>query len=172
MYKTLVKIGKFLAFNPIILIQNIFGLGWYFRDFRKIKRQLEGDLDFTFGPIYPILADKKTESGRIKGQYFHQDLLVAQRIFEKTPIRHIDVGSRVDGFVAHVASFRKIDVFDIRPLESKVDNIQFIQDDFINPVNAIDNSTDSLSCLHALEHFGLGRYGDPIDAYGHVKAPG
>jgi hypothetical protein len=28
---------------------------------------------------------------------------------------------------------------------------------------------DSLSCLHALEHFGLGRYGDPIDYDGHLK---
>jgi hypothetical protein len=28
---------------------------------------------------------------------------------------------------------------------------------------------DSLSCLHALEHFGLGRYGDPIDPSGHEK---
>jgi len=29
--------------------------------------------------------------------------------------------------------------------------------------------TDSLSCLHALEHFGLGRYGDPIDFDGWIK---
>ena len=30
-------------------------------------------------------------------------------------------------------------------------------------------STDSLSCLHALEHFGLGRYGDPVDYDGYLK---
>ena len=29
---------------------------------------------------------------------------------------------------------------------------------------------DSISSLHAIEHFGLGRYGDPIDYYGHIKA--
>ena len=29
--------------------------------------------------------------------------------------------------------------------------------------------TTSLSCLHALEHFGLGRYGDPLDVNGDVK---
>ena len=28
---------------------------------------------------------------------------------------------------------------------------------------------DSISCLHALEHFGLGRYGDQIDPDGHLK---
>ena len=26
--------------------------------------------------------------------------------------------------------------------------------------------TDSLSCLHTLEHFGLGRYNDPINVKG------
>ena len=30
--------------------------------------------------------------------------------------------------------------------------------------------TDSISALHAIEHFGLGRYGDPIDIDGHLKA--
>lgn len=29
--------------------------------------------------------------------------------------------------------------------------------------------TDSLSCLHTIEHFGLGRYGDPIEPDGHLK---
>lgn len=35
----------------------------------------------------------------------------------------------------------------------------------------LKNSTDSLSCLHTLEHFGLGRHGDPIDPEGHIKRP-
>ena len=33
--------------------------------------------------------------------------------------------------------------------------------------NSLTECCDSLSCLHALEHFGLGRYGDPIDPLGH-----
>ena len=32
------------------------------------------------------------------------------------------------------------------------------------------NYTDSISSLHAIEHFGLGRYGDPIDYWGYLKA--
>ena len=31
------------------------------------------------------------------------------------------------------------------------------------------DSCDSISSLHALEHFGLGRYGDKIDPYGYMK---
>jgi hypothetical protein len=28
--------------------------------------------------------------------------------------------------------------------------------------------TDSISCLHAIEHFGLGRYGDKLDPNGYI----
>ena len=34
----------------------------------------------------------------------------------------------------------------------------------------LTRNSDSISCLHAIEHFGLGRYGDPVDVLGHVKA--
>jgi hypothetical protein len=30
------------------------------------------------------------------------------------------------------------------------------------------NCCDSISSLHAIEHFGLGRYGDTIDVNGHL----
>jgi ubiquinone/menaquinone biosynthesis C-methylase UbiE len=33
-----------------------------------------------------------------------------------------------------------------------------------------DNSLQSLSCMHTIEHIGLGRYGDPIDPQGDLKA--
>ena len=36
--------------------------------------------------------------------------------------------------------------------------------------NIKDNSVESLSSLCALEHFGLGRYGDEIDPEGCFKA--
>ena len=32
------------------------------------------------------------------------------------------------------------------------------------------NSVQSLSCMHTVEHVGLGRYGDPIDPDGDLKA--
>ncbi|MBK8696763.1 MAG: DUF268 domain-containing protein [Deltaproteobacteria bacterium] len=33
-----------------------------------------------------------------------------------------------------------------------------------------DRSVPSLSCLHVIEHIGLGRYGDPLDPDGSLKA--
>jgi len=72
----------------------------------------------------------------------------------------------VDGFVAHVASFRPIEVLDIRPQPACVPNVTFRQCDLMSPPPDLAASCESLSCLHALEHFGLGRYGDPVDIDG------
>ncbi len=118
----------------------------------------------------PILSEWGDQAGSAKGHYFHQDLLVASFVNQKSPVRHVDIGSRIDGFVAHVASFRQIDVVDIRPLENLGhDNISFFQMDLMDSLNVHKDCTDSISCLHAIEHFGLGRYGDPIDPNGHIK---
>ena len=119
---------------------------------------------------YMILGDYKASAGNASGHYFHQDLLVASFIKKNNPIKHIDIGSRIDGFVAHVASFREIDVMDIRNLEiSEHKNINFIQKDMMDKNSLEENITDSISCLHAIEHFGLGRYGDKIDINGHIN---
>lgn len=118
--------------------------------------------------IFLQLKDYKDSAGSARGHYFHQDLLVAQKIFNANPCSHIDIGSRLDGFVAHVASFRSVKVLDIRPLEnSQHANIEFVQFDLMKSPEI--EPVDSVSCLHAIEHFGLGRYGDPIDIEGHIK---
>jgi hypothetical protein len=119
---------------------------------------------------FPIISDYDAQAGTANGHYFHQDLLVASFIHGNNPVRHIDIGSRIDGFVAHVASFRKIEVIDVRDLScTGHQNISFVKVDMMNSDNAQSGITDSISCLHAIEHFGLGRYGDTLDPDGHRK---
>jgi SAM-dependent methyltransferase len=115
------------------------------------------------------LDERKMDSGSASGHYFHQDLLVASRIFQNGPQQHVDIGSRIDGFVSHVASFREIEVFDIRPLNITIPNIVFKQLDLMNTNFDLISYCDSVSSLHAIEHFGLGRYGDKLDYNGHLK---
>lgn len=111
----------------------------------------------------PALSDRHMVSGVASGHYFHQDLWAARRIYVEQPKRHIDVGSRIDGFVAHLLVFREVEVIDVRELDSSVSGLHFRQADLMRPKSVDAALTDSLSCLHALEHFGLGRYGDSID---------
>jgi len=160
----------FFGLNPHLLLSNIRGLPFYFRDLLTIIKQKNKDATFPFGRMYPILSERFSESGTMSGHYFHQDLLIARKIFNANPNHHIDIGSRIDGFVAHVAAFREIEVFDIRPQSSKVKNIIFKKADLMSLPENLVNSCDSVSALHSIEHFGLGRYGDPVDYNGSLKA--
>ncbi len=146
------------------------GLPLFVKEYWILKQQNKRKgSPFRIRLTMPCLDDRYASSGTAQGHYYHQDLLVARRIFRSNPRRHVDVASRVDGFVAHVASFRTIEVFDIRPLGSADPSIIFRQVDLTSPETGFQDYCDSLSCLHALEHFGLGRYGDPIDLHGHEK---
>jgi len=141
----------------------------HYKKFEKQKMESPNCNDFVFGKVYPCKKDETQVNGLGDMHYFHQDLLIARRIFENKPENHIDVGSSVGGFVAHVASFRKITVFDVRPSIKSTHNITFFRQDFMaNLDQKLISSTDSVSCLHAIEHFGLGRYGDPINYDGHL----
>ena len=142
--------------------QGIIRLPAFLRDLASFTRQYSGPMEYM-----PCLHDRSMTAGATESEYFWQDLLVARWIREARPRRHVDVGSRLDGFVAHVASYRQIEVFDIRPLPVSIPGVTFTQHDLMgDTVESRLAMCDSLSCLHALEHFGLGRYGDPVKARG------
>jgi hypothetical protein len=149
-------------------VSGLVRFGKEMRQFRALQCQARSQMPF--GKLYPCIEDYCAEGGTASGGYFHQDLLVAQRIFLANPRRHVDIASRVDGFVAHLAVFREVEVFDIRPLTIGIKNIVVRRCDLMAeiPSEYIDYC-ESLSCLHALEHFGLGRYGDRLDPDGHLK---
>ena len=156
-----------------ILFRSLSAVPWFISSYLKFRNKYKfnsNEKEFSFGNLYPCLLDRSDKSGIAKGHYFHQDLLVAQNIYEARPDKHVDIGSRVDGLVAHVASFREIEVIDIRDQQSNLKNIKFIKMDMMHNIDAkyIDYC-DSISCLHALEHFGLGRYGDDICVEGYFK---
>lgn len=169
--KSLIKLhwvlSSQLGFDPRRLLRSMRGLPRFVNDWRKFKKNYSGPLTWM-----PCLHDRYEEGGTTKSEYFWQDLLVARWIFDAKPQRHVDIGSRVDGFVAHVASFRDIEVFDVRPISTQIPGVVFKQADLMSSDSVANSGSgycDSLSCLHAIEHFGLGRYGDPINPAGHER---
>ena len=165
-HKILIAFG----INLHIFYCSIKGVPSFIWNYFLLNKQGKLNNNFKISTFYPILSDKYMESGIMKGHYFHQDLLIAKKIFQKNPIKHIDIGSRTDGFVAHVAVFREIEIFDIRFQTSTVKNIIYKEADLMDFNSNLMNYCDSISALHSIEHFGLGRYGDPIDINGHEKA--
>lgn len=144
--------------------------GWkrYVED-RAVIRSAALEAGIPWGRELPILTEWNESSGNL-GAYFLQDQLVARWIHQDRPLRHVDVGSRLDGFIGHLSVFREVDVIDIRPQPRPVHNVRFHQLDLMADLPADwRECTPSLSCLHTIEHFGLGRYGDPLDLHGHLK---
>lgn len=142
----------------------IYGSDWVKEDAEHYSR-LNKRSTFAFEEQYKLFvySDKTARAGSINS-YFWQDLWAARKVFQNNSEFHYDIGSRLDGFIAHLLSFgRKVRLIDIRPLDSKVEGLFFTKADATDLDGIEDNSIESLSALCSLEHFGLGRYGDPID---------
>lgn len=113
--------------------------------------------------MWPMLNDKYAAAGTMNN-YFWQDLWAAKLIYKSGIRKHFDIGSRIDGFIAHLLAMDiNVSLIDIREFPGKVENLHTIVDDATSLKQIADNSIDSMSALCSLEHFGLGRYGDPID---------
>ena len=150
-----------LGIDPRKFISSIIGIPKFISDYISFTKLYKGKIN-----ILPCFSDWMSEGGSTKSEYFWQDIYVAKKVFDYTPLKHVDIGSRVDSFVAHVASFREIEIFDIRPINAEIPGVTFKKADLMN-ISDYESYCDSLSCLHALEHFGLGRYGDPINVDGY-----
>ena len=162
---------KLLGVDPARAAELAAHMPRFAREALAYRRAAEGGrFPLDVRSIYPMVSDYGDQAGAASGNYFHPDLWAARKIFARRPTRHVDVGSRIDGFVAHLLVFMPVEVIDIRPIESKVPGLTFVQEDATTMARFPDASVESLSSLHAVEHFGLGRYGDPIDPDGWRRA--
>lgn len=114
--------------------------------------------------LYPCIHDAGDESGSASGHYFYQDLIVSNLIFNHKPSVHFDIGSRVDGFISHLLSFQQsIVIGDVRHLKPFHPLVSFHPFDLLKSIPSDQREKyDSISCLHVIEHIGLGRYGDTL----------
>ena len=115
----------------------------------------------------PCLNDATSLTGFDPYYFFH--LAWAARVLAGTkPVWHVDVASHLD-FCAIVSAFVPVRFYDYHALEAKLSNLETGQADLVRLPFA-DETIPSLSCLHVIEHIGLGRYGDPLDVDGDLKA--
>ncbi|TAK28797.1 MAG: DUF268 domain-containing protein [Myxococcaceae bacterium] len=150
------------------LPSTVTSLPWFVRTWRQYEA-LGGD-GLKLRDAQPCLTDRGESAGAASGHYFHQDLWAARKVHASGAAEHVDVGSRVDGFVAHVASFTEVVYVDLRPLQASGHPHIKARVGTVLSLPFADRSVPSLSCLHVIEHIGLGRYGDPLDPDGSLKA--
>jgi hypothetical protein len=112
--------------SDLVAIRN---LPRFFRDWRSYSEKPNGALPLRLRDIYPALTDYDAGAGDSSTYYFYQDLWAARKIYQRRPSSHLDIGSRIDGFVAHLLTFMDVNVLDVRPCESTVPGLRFVQGD-------------------------------------------
>lgn len=147
-------------------LKNIPGYISFFSELRQYKR-MDGAEDIAARDLYPII-NERTSTTAFDTHYFYQDIWAFRKIFESGAKAHVDVGSKVD-YVGFLSAVTKVTFIDIRPLITDLPNIESKSGSILE-MPYEDGSVMSLSCLHVAEHIGLGRYGDPLDPLGTIKA--
>ena len=153
-----------IGFDPIRLVFALQTLPFYLLDLFRFKQKNNSNVPIVFSPS---LNDKKMNAGTASGHYFWQDIICAHWVKNDVNGTHLDLGSRIDGFITHVSIFCNVELLDIRPLVSEIPNVSFKVRDILKANEAELTKFHTVSSLHSIEHFGLGRYGDPIVVNGH-----
>lgn len=152
--------------DPIKFTQGIYGYFRFAKDLIKYK-QLDSKSKIVNLSLFPILHEKTKLTG-LDAHYFYQQLWAFEQILKRRPSRHVDIGSTYE-MSGYISKITKAEFVDIRPIKTSLRNLFVRKGDILSlPYN--DNSLQSVSCLHVVEHVGLGRYGDRIDPSGTIKA--
>ena len=110
----------------------------------------------------------KTVTTPIEPHYTYHPAWAARVLAQTKPEKHIDISSTLN-FCTLVSAFVPIDFYDYRPADIHLNGLACKKGDLTNLPFESD-TIKSLSCMHTIEHIGLGRYGDPIDYDGDLKA--
>lgn len=100
--------------------------------------------------------------------YVYHTAWAARVLAEIMPKQHVDISSHIP-FNAIVSAFIPIKFYDYNPVNLMLSNLESMQVDLLS-LDFNDSSIESLSCMHVIEHIGLGRYGDPINPDGDLIA--
>jgi len=152
---------------PRRIFSNIKKKNQFFKDFRQFKENSDNRFRLEWSDRYPCLDDKTSITGFDK-HYTYHTAWAARKLKSINPNEHIDISSMIY-FSTLVSAFIPIKFYDYRPAQIDLQNLECKNADLLKlPFET--NSVESISCMHVVEHVGLGRYGDPIDIKGDLKA--
>lgn len=156
-------IMAFLYPRPLI---GLFYLPRFFKHWRRYVRST-GAEKISVLDLQPCLGDWSAHTP-FDAHYFYQGAWLARRVSSAKASNHVDIGSSVLTISVLSAQVETLFV-DYRPLKASLPGLTSIAGNILE-LSFEGDSIKSLSCLHVIEHIGLGRYGDPIDPLGSVKA--
>jgi len=138
-----------------------------FRRFAALSERAGGRLPVRWGDRYPCLKDDVATTA-FAGHYLLHTAWAARKVAKIRPPYHTDFSSSLD-FNALVSAFVPIRFYDYRPADAGLSGLETGFAD-LTDLPFADGALPSVSCMHVVEHVGLGRYGDAMDADGDLKA--
>jgi SAM-dependent methyltransferase len=117
--------------------------------------------------IRPQLFDA-TSVTEFDPHYFYQSAWCARHIATRKPLKHVDIASQIN-LIAPLSAFVEVEFIDYRPLNVMLNGLTS-RAGTILALPFDSRTVKSVSCLHVIEHIGLGRYGDALDPLGSEKA--
>lgn len=136
-------------------------------EFRRLNDLSGARLPARDEDILPQLSDR-TGSTPFDRHYLYHPAWAARILAQTKPSEHVDIGSILQ-FVTMISAFVPTKFYDFRPATLELSGLSSGAAD-LTALPFADGSIASLSCMHVLEHIGLGRYGDPIDPGGDLRA--
>ncbi|MBU3616726.1 DUF268 domain-containing protein [Polynucleobacter sp. JS-Polo-80-F4] len=150
------------------LLKKYFRKAKFAKNFRIKRNSLENSrFSMEWNDRYPCLNDATSNTG-FDSHYLFHTAWAARILAKNKPSLHIDISSCLR-FVSLVSAFIPIHFYDYRPAQLNLSGLQSSQADLMN-LPFENNSVESLSCMHVIEHIGLERYGDLFDPEGDLKA--
>lgn len=138
-----------------------------FENFISLLNDSQSQFTIRWSDRYPCLEDNTQTTG-FDHHYIYHPAWAARILSQTKPAYHVDLSSSLH-FCTMVSAFIPVKFYDYRPAKIYLSNLTSDHTD-ITALPFEDNSIQSLSCMHTVEHIGLGRYGDPIDPNGDLKA--
>lgn len=135
--------------------------------FSKLAVGKDDRFEIRWQDTHPILGED-TPGHSFDRHYIYHVGWAARKVREIAPEYHVDISSSLY-FSSIVSAFIPFRFFDYRVALLHLDNLTCGQAD-LHQLQFPDNSLPSLSCMHVVEHIGLGRYGDPLDPLGDLQA--
>jgi hypothetical protein len=146
-------------------------LGWlrFIRDYWSYHAVLGGDRRFVlrWRDAQPCLVDWTEKTG-FEPHYVYHPAWAVRKVKEISPEKHVDISSTLH-FASMLSAYIPVDFYDYRPAAFFLPGLNCGSADLMKLPFA-DGSVESISCMHTIEHIGLGRYGDPINPSGDLRA--
>lgn len=138
-----------------------------FLRFRRLMSRSQQRFSVRVSDMLPCLSDRTASTGFDRHYVYHTAWAV-RKVAERMPREHIDISSHLY-FCTSLSAFVPVHFYDYRPADLNLRGLTSQSAD-LNQLPFRDHSVESLSCMHVVEHIGLGRYGDPLDADGDLRA--